>query len=45
VSVTAGAADSYLVRFKFDERSERKEGQYDLSSYESTYVFQVFNRP
>jgi uncharacterized GH25 family protein len=44
VSVTAGAADSYLVRFKFDERSERKEGQYDLSSYESTYVFQVFNR-
>ena len=25
--------------------SERKEGQYDLSSYEATYVFQVFNRP
>jgi uncharacterized GH25 family protein len=45
VSVTASAADSYLVRFKFDERSERKEGQYDLSSYEATYVFQVFNRP
>ena len=45
VSVTAGAADSYLVRTKFDERSERKEGQYDLSSYEATYVFQVFNRP
>jgi uncharacterized GH25 family protein len=45
VSVIAGAADSYLVRFKFDERSERKEGQYDLSSYEATYVFQVFNRP
>ena len=45
VRITAGAADSYLVRVKFDERSERKEGQYDLSSYEATYVFQVFNRP
>jgi len=45
VKITAGAADSYLVRVKFDERGERKEGQYDLSSYEATYVFQVFNRP
>jgi len=45
VSVAVSAADSYLVRFKFDERSERQEGQYDLSSYEATYVFQVFNRP
>jgi uncharacterized GH25 family protein len=45
VRITAGAADFYLARAKFDERSERKEGQYDLSSYESTYVFQVFNRP
>jgi uncharacterized GH25 family protein len=45
VRITAGAADSYLVRVKFDERSERKEGQYDLSFYEATYVFQVFNRP
>ena len=45
VSITAGAADYYLVRTKFDERSERKEGLYDLSSYGATYVFQVFNRP
>jgi uncharacterized GH25 family protein len=45
VSIMAASADSYLVRFKFDERSERQEGQYDLSSYEATYVFQVFNRP
>ena len=45
VRLTAGAADFYLTRAKFDERSERKEGQYDLSSYEATYVFQVFNRP
>jgi hypothetical protein len=45
VRITAGAADSYLVRVKFDERGERKEGQYDLSSYEATFVFQVFNRP
>ena len=45
VRVTTGAADSYLVRAKFEERSQRKEGQYDLSTYEATYVFQVFNRP
>ena len=45
VRLTAAAADFYLVRAKFDERTERKEGQYDLSSYEATYVFQVFNRP
>jgi uncharacterized GH25 family protein len=45
VKVTTGAADTYLVRAKFDERGERKEGQYDLSGYEATYVFQVFNRP
>jgi uncharacterized GH25 family protein len=45
VRLTAGAADFYLARAKFDERSERKEGQYDLSSYEATYVFQVFNQP
>jgi len=45
VRLTAAAADFYLVRAKFDERTERKEGRYDLSSYEATYVFQVFNRP
>ncbi len=40
----AGPADSYLARAKIDERAERSEGQFDLSSYEATYVFQVFNR-
>jgi uncharacterized GH25 family protein len=45
ISFTAGPADWYLTRAKFDERAERAEGQYDLSSYEATYVFQVFNRP
>jgi uncharacterized GH25 family protein len=45
VSFTAGPADTYLVRVKFEERTERLEAQYDLSSYEATYVFQVFNRP
>ena len=44
VKVTTGAADTYPVRAEFYERGERKEGQYDLSSYEATYVFQVFNR-
>jgi uncharacterized GH25 family protein len=44
VRVTAGAADFYLVRVKFNERSERREAEYELSSYEATYVFQVFNR-
>jgi uncharacterized GH25 family protein len=45
VSFPAGPADTYLVRVKSEERTERIEGQYDLSSYEATYVFQVFNRP
>jgi uncharacterized GH25 family protein len=45
VNFTAGPADFYLARVKFDERSERAEGNYDLSTYEATYVFQVFNRP
>jgi hypothetical protein len=43
VNFTAGPADTYLMRVKFEERSERSEGQYDLSAYEATYVFQVFN--
>jgi uncharacterized GH25 family protein len=38
------SADSYLARAKIDEKAERSEGQFDLSSYEATYVFQVFNR-
>lgn len=45
ISFKAGTADVYLVRLKFDERTERSEGQFDLSSYGATYVFQVFNRP
>jgi hypothetical protein len=40
-----GPADSYLARVKIDEESARPDGQKDKSSYESTYVFQVFNRP
>ena len=44
VSFTADAADYYLARVKFDEKSERGDGQHDLSSYEATYVFQTFNR-
>jgi uncharacterized GH25 family protein len=43
VTFTAGRPDTYLVRVKFEERNERSEGQYDLSAYEATYVFQVFN--
>ena len=34
------AADAYLARVKFDEKSEHG----DLNSFEATYVFQVFNR-
>jgi len=40
ISFTAGPADSYLSRVKFDEAGEKNK-----SSYEATYVFQVFNRP
>lgn len=45
LTFTAGPADFYLLRVKFDEREERREGDYDLTSYEATYVLQVFNRP
>jgi uncharacterized GH25 family protein len=44
VTVNVGPADSYLARVKFEERTDRGEGKFDLSSYEATYVFQVFNR-
>jgi hypothetical protein len=44
VTVAVGPADSYLARVKFEERTERGEGKFDLNSYEATYVFQVFNR-
>jgi uncharacterized GH25 family protein len=44
VSVAVGPADSYLARVKFEERTERGEGKFNLNSYEATYVFPVFNR-
>jgi len=45
ITFTVGPADLYLARVKFDEDSPRSDGQIDKNSYESTYVFQVFNRP
>jgi uncharacterized GH25 family protein len=45
VSFAVGPADFYLARVKIDEESPRPDGQKDKNSYESTYVFQVFNRP
>jgi uncharacterized GH25 family protein len=45
VTFAVGPADSYLARVKFEEESPRPDGQADKSSFESTYVFQVFNRP
>jgi hypothetical protein len=45
VIFTVGPADFYLTRVKFDEASERIQGSFDKSTYEATYVFQVFNRP
>jgi hypothetical protein len=45
IGFKAGPPDFYLVRLKFDERGERSEGRFDLSSYQATYVFKVFNRP
>jgi uncharacterized GH25 family protein len=45
VTFVVGPADSYLARVKIDEETPRPDGQKDKASYESTYVFQVFNRP
>jgi uncharacterized GH25 family protein len=45
VTFAVGAADSYLARVKIDEETSRPDGQKDKAGYESTYVFQVFNRP
>jgi uncharacterized GH25 family protein len=42
---TVGPSDSYLARVSLAEESPRPDGQVDRSSYESTYVFQAFNRP
>jgi uncharacterized GH25 family protein len=44
VRFAIGPADFYLVRVKIDEESARPDGLKDKASYESTYVFQVFNR-
>jgi len=44
VNFPVGAADSYLARVKIDEENARPDGLKDKASYESTYVFQVFNR-
>jgi hypothetical protein len=45
VNFAVGPADSYLARAKFEEENPRPDGQIDKQSYESTYVFPVFNRP
>ncbi|MGH7887958.1 MAG: DUF4198 domain-containing protein [Candidatus Binatia bacterium] len=45
VNFAVGPADSYLARAKIDEEMARPDGLKDKASYESTYVFQVFNRP
>jgi len=45
VHFPVGPADSYLARVKLDEETTRPDGLKDRASYESTYVFQVFNRP
>lgn len=45
VNFAVGPADSYLARVKIDEETARPDGLKDKASYESTYVFQVFNRP
>lgn len=44
VVFTVGPADFYLASMKLEEETPRADGQADKSSYESTYVFQVFNR-
>ena len=45
VTFTVGPADSYLARVMINQETPRPDGQKDRSSYESTYVFPVFNRP
>ena len=45
VNFPVGPADSYLARVKIDEETLRPDGLKDKASYESTYIFQVFNRP
>jgi uncharacterized GH25 family protein len=45
VTFAVGPADFYLARVNLAEETPRSDGQVDKSSYEATYVFQVFNRP
>jgi uncharacterized GH25 family protein len=45
INFPVGPPDSYLARVKIDEETARPDGLKDKASYESTYVFQVFNRP
>ena len=45
VTFAVGPADFYLARVKIDEETPRPDGLKDKASHESTYVFQVFNRP
>lgn len=44
VTLTVRAPDLYLARTNVEEESERVEGRYEKSNYETTYVFPVFNR-
>jgi uncharacterized GH25 family protein len=46
VTFKVGPADLYLTRVKFDEEATSgTDGKKEKSSYEATFVFQVFNRP
>ena len=45
ITFAIGPADYYLARVILTEENPRPDGQVDKSSYEATYVFQVFNRP
>jgi uncharacterized GH25 family protein len=45
VIFAVGPSDYYLSRVIVTEETPRPDGQVDKSSYEATYVFQVFNRP
>ena len=44
VTFAVGPADFYLARVNLAEETPRSDGQADKTSYEATYVFQVFNR-
>jgi uncharacterized GH25 family protein len=45
VRISPGPADFYLARVKFDEEGTNAEGKKEKTSYEGTFVFQIFNRP